>query len=150
MKVLISLRLYPDACGVMFFECWVLSRASWFWIYVILMPGKGLSSRLCSIYGLKQALRSWHNHLVPHIKSLGFEQNPADACVTRLIESGSISIVTVVHVDDIFAWELKSKWDQFCEDLNRLVTINNLGDLRWYACCRFSRDWNAGTVTSFR
>ena len=54
-----------------------------------------------SLYGLKQASRSWHNHLLTHMKSLGFEQRPADACVMRLIESGSVSIVTVVHVDDI-------------------------------------------------
>ena len=71
------------------------------------------------------------------MKSLGFEQSPADACVMRLIESGSVSIVTAVHVDDIFAVGLKARCDQFCEDLNRLVPINNLGRLRWYAGCRF-------------
>ena len=54
-----------------------------------------------SLCGLKQAWRSWHNHLVTHMKSLGFEESPADACVMRLIELGSVSIVTVVHVDDI-------------------------------------------------
>ena len=41
-----------------------------------------------SLYGLKQASRSWHNHLVTHMNSLGFGQSPADACVIRLIESG--------------------------------------------------------------
>ena len=90
-----------------------------------------------SIYGLKQASRSWHNHIITHMKSLGFQQSLADACVLRLVESGSVSIVTVVHVDDIFAVELKTRCDQFCEDLNHLVTINNLGKLRWYAGCRF-------------
>ena len=83
------------------------------------------------------------------MKSLGFEQSPADACVMRLIESGSVSIVTVVHVDDIFAVGLKAtrRCDQFCEDVNRLVPINNMRMLRWYAGCRFSRDWDAGTLT---
>ena len=100
-----------------------------------------------SLYGLKQASRSWHNHLLSHMKSLGFEQSPADACVMRLIESGTVSIVTVVHVDDIFAVGRKARCDQFCEDLNRLVPINNLGELRWYAGCRFSRDLGAGTLT---
>ena len=80
------------------------------------------------------------------MKSLGFEQSLADACVLRLIESGSVSIVTVVHVDDIFAVGLKARCDRFCEDLNRLVPINNLGELWWYAGCRFSRDWDAGTL----
>ena len=81
------------------------------------------------------------------MKSLGFEQSLADACVLRLVESGSVSIVTVVHVDDIFAVGLNARCDQFCEDLNRLVPINNLGELRWYAGSRFSRDWDTGTLT---
>ena len=121
-------------------------------VFMRLPPGCGeMSGKIVrlnrSLYGLKQASRSWHNHLITHMKSLGFEQSLADACVLRLIESGSVSIVTVVHVDDIFAVGLKARCDQFCEDLNRLVPINNLGELRWYAGCRFSRDWDAGTLT---
>ena len=100
-----------------------------------------------SLYGLKQASRSWHNHHITHMKSLGFEQSLTDACVLQLAESGSVSIVTVVHADDIIAVGLKARCDQFCEDLNRLVPINNLGDLRWYAGCRFSRNWATGTLT---
>ena len=99
-----------------------------------------------SLYGLKQASRSWHNHLITHIRVFDLS-SLADACVLRLIESGSVSIVTVVHVDDIFAARLEARCDQFCEDLNRLVPINNLGEMRWYAGCRFSRDWDAGTLT---
>ena len=34
-----------------------------------------------SLYGLKQASRTWHRHLVFRLKSLGFEQSLADACV---------------------------------------------------------------------
>ena len=33
------------------------------------------------------------------------------------------------------------------EKLNRLVSINNLDELRWYAGCRISWDWSAGTLT---
>ena len=73
------------------------------------------------------------------MKSVGFAQSLADACVSRLVESDSVSIVTVMHVDDIFAAGLMARCDQFCDDLNRLVPINNLGELRWYAGCRFSR-----------
>ena len=83
-----------------------------------------------SLDGVKQDSKSWYNHLVTHIKSLGFAQCPADACVMRLIESGSVSIVTAVNVDDIFAVEVKSRCDQFCENLNRLVPVNTLGELR--------------------
>ena len=100
-----------------------------------------------SLYGLKQASRSWHNHLLSHMKNLGFEQSLADACILRLVESGTVFIVTVVHVDDIFAVGRNARCDQFCKDLNRLVPINNLGELRWYAGCRYARDWDAGTLT---
>ena len=45
-----------------------------------------------------------------------------------------------VHVDDIFAVGRKERCDWFCEDFNHLVPINNLGELRWYAGCHYSRD----------
>ena len=100
-----------------------------------------------SLYGLKQALRSWHNHLLLHIKSLDFDQSLAGACVLRSVEFRTVSIVTVVHVDDIFAVGRKARYDQFCEDFNRLVPINNLSELRCYVDCWYSRDWDADTLT---
>ena len=113
--------------------------------FMLLPPGCGeMSGKIVrlnrSLYGLKQASRSWHNYLITHMNSLGLEQSLADACVLRLVESGSVSIVTVMHVDDIFAVGLKARCDQFCEDPNRLLPINNLAELRRYAGCRFSRD----------
>ena len=56
-----------------------------------------------SLYGLKQASRSWHAHLTTCLKTLGFQQCLADACVFRLVEEGRAAIIAVVHVDDIFA-----------------------------------------------
>ncbi|CAB1120305.1 unnamed protein product [Ectocarpus sp. CCAP 1310/34] len=65
----------------------------------------------------------------------------------RLIESGVVTMVVVIHVDDIFSIGLKSRCDQFGVDLNRYVPISNLGELRWYTGCRFSRDTVLGTVS---
>ena len=56
-----------------------------------------------SLYGLKQALRTWHAHLATCLKTLGFQRCLADACVFRLVEEGRVAIIMVVHVDDIFA-----------------------------------------------
>ena len=110
------------------------------------MSGKAV--KLChSLYGLKQASRQWHHHLLRGMRGLGFERCEADACVTRLVEEGAVSVVVVVHVDYNFAMRLKSRCDTFCEELNQCVLINNLGELRWYTGCRFSRDWDAGTLT---
>ena len=50
-------------------------------------------------------------------------------------------------MDNIFAVERKARCDKLCEDLNRLVPIKNLGELRWYAGCQYSKDWDAGTLT---
>ena len=54
-----------------------------------------------SLYGLKQASRTWHAHLTRCLKILDFEQCMTDVCVSRLIEDGRMTITAVVHVDDI-------------------------------------------------
>ena len=100
-----------------------------------------------SLYGLKQASRTWHNHLVRGMRFLGFEQCAADACVMRLVEDGVVSMVVVVHVGDILSIGRKSRCDQFDRDLNQYVPITNLGELRLYAGCRFSHDFDSGTIT---
>ena len=100
-----------------------------------------------SLYGLKQASRTWRNHLVRAMRCLGFEQCAADACVMRLVENGTVSMVVVVHVDDIFSVGRKNRCDQFGRDLNQYVPITNLREMRLYAGCHFSRDFDAGTIT---
>ena len=120
-------------------------------VYIRLPPGYGALSRKAvrlrrSLYGLKQASRKWRYHLVRGMKALGFEQCEADACVMRLVEDGGVSVVVVVHVDDIFAIGRKSRCDKFGDDFDAYVPITNLGELRWYAGCRFERDRVAGTV----
>ena len=77
-------------------------------VYLRLPQGCGaLSGKVVklarSLYGLKQASRTWHNHLVRAMRCLDFEQCAADACVMRLVENGTVSMVVVVHVDDIFS-----------------------------------------------
>jgi len=99
-----------------------------------------------SLYGLKQASRTWHHHLVRAMRRLGFEQCAADACVMRLVEDGKVTMVVLVHVDDIFSLGRKSRCDQFGKDLNQYVPITNLGELRLYAGCRFSRNFDSGTI----
>ena len=44
-------------------------------------------------------------------------------------------------------WPVKRGVTGFCEDLNHLVPINNLGELRWYAGCHYSRDKVVGLLT---
>jgi len=100
-----------------------------------------------SLYGLKQASRLWHAHLITCLKSLGFEQCQADVCVFRLIEDGRVAITAVVHVDDIFSVGRKERCDRFCMDLNEMIPVKNLGELKWYGGCFYSRDRDRGTLT---
>lgn len=99
-----------------------------------------------SLYGLKQASRTWHIHLIAALKSLGFEQCAADACVLRLVENGSVTLVIAIHVDDLFTCGRKSRCDKFVADLNRLLPVNNLGILCFFGGCRFTQDLVAGSV----
>lgn len=89
-----------------------------------------------SLYGFKQAPRSWYRHLIIHIKSLSFKQRLVNAqqYILRLAEDGELPISAIVRVDDIFAVSLKSRCDGLCEDLNRSFPFIRcfLRQLRWY------------------
>ena len=99
-----------------------------------------------SLYGLKQASMLWHNHVVIRLKNPCFEQSLADACVFRLIVVGSVAVIAEVH-DDIFTVGRTERCYRVCEYLNHLVSINNLGKLRWFAGCHYSRDKVTGILT---
>ena len=96
---------------------------------------------------MKQASRSWHAHLTSCLKTLGFQQCLADACIFRLAEKGHVAIIAVVHVNDIFAVGLESECDVFRDELNRMVPVKTFGELRWYGSCHFTREWNMDTLT---
>ena len=100
-----------------------------------------------SLYGLKQASRSWHAHLTICLNTLGFQQCLADAYVFRLVKEGRIASIAVVHVDDIFAVEFKSRCYVFRDELNRMVPVKNLGELKWYGSCHYTREREMGTLT---
>ena len=100
-----------------------------------------------SLYGFKQASRSWHAHLITCLKTLGLQQCLADARVFRLVEEGRVAIIAVVLVDDIFAVRLKSRYDVFRDELNRMVPVKKLGELRWYGGCHYKRERDMGTLT---
>ncbi|GJW80874.1 retrotransposon protein, putative, ty1-copia subclass [Tanacetum coccineum] len=53
-----------------------------------------------SIYGLKQASRSWNKRFDEEIKRYGFTQNPDEPCVYKKA-SGSIIVFLILYVDGI-------------------------------------------------
>ncbi|GJS65451.1 retrotransposon protein, putative, ty1-copia subclass [Tanacetum coccineum] len=75
------------------------------WVLVDLPPGcKTVGSRKYqasrSIYGLKQASRSWNKRFDEEIKRFGFTQNLDEPCVHRKA-SGSNATFLILYVDDI-------------------------------------------------
>jgi len=62
------------------------------------------SNKVCklqrSIYGLKQASRSWNIRFDETIKELGFSQNPDESCMYKRV-SGSAIVFLILYVDDI-------------------------------------------------
>ena len=53
-----------------------------------------------SLYGLKQALRSWNKRFDQVIKSFGFDQNEEESCVYRKMQD-DIVVFLILCVDDI-------------------------------------------------
>ena len=50
-------------------------------------------------------------------------------------------------VDDIFAVGLKSRCDVFRDELNLMVHVKNLRELRWYGGYHYTRERERGTLT---
>ena len=91
LLVALACELDLDLCHFDAEQAFVLS------VYIRLPPSYGaLSGKVVrlrrSLYGLNQASRTWHYHLVRGIKALGFEQCEAYACVMRLMEDGAVDI----------------------------------------------------------
>ena len=53
-----------------------------------------------SIYGLKQASRSWNQHFDKVIKSFGFIQTYGEACIYKKVSGSSVAFL-ILYVDDI-------------------------------------------------
>ena len=65
---------------------------------------KGQEQKVCklnqSIYGLKQASRSWNIRFDTSIKSYSFDQNVDEPCVYKKINKGKVAFL-VLYMDDI-------------------------------------------------
>ena len=59
-----------------------------------------VSKLLRSIYGLKQASRSWNLRFDETIKTYGFEQNVDEPCVYKYIKEKKV-VFLILYVDDI-------------------------------------------------
>ena len=75
------------------------------------MSGKVMRPNKSS-YGLKQASRTWHAHLMTCLQRQGFEQCLTDVRFFRLIKDGHVTITAAVRVDDNLAVGRKERCDR--------------------------------------
>ena len=109
IRILLSIAAYCD------YEIWKMDVKTPFHngyleenIYMMQPDGfinEGQEHMICklhnSIYGLKQALRSWNKCFDQVIKSFGFDQNEEEPRVYRKMRD-DIVVFLILYVDDIF------------------------------------------------
>ena len=93
-----------------------------------------------SIYGLKQASRSWNLRFDEVIKSFGFVQNAEETCIYKKMSGSSVAFL-VLYVDDILLIKdnvelLKS----VKEYLNSKFSMKDLGEAAYVLGIKIYRD----------
>ena len=93
-----------------------------------------------SIYGLKQASRSWNIRFDDEIKKLGFMRNPKEPCVYKKL-SGSIVVFLVLYVDDILLIGNDIPMlESIKSSLSRVFSMKDLGEATYILGIRIYRD----------
>ena len=116
-----------------------------------LLPGCGTMSgkvvRLNkSLYGLKQASRTFYKRLMSDLKRIGFEQSLSDPRVLRFMMGDEVMGIVAIHVDDILYAGTKSLAKVVVEALGDSLPTKNLGEVKFFLGCAFIRDREAGTI----
>ena len=103
---------------------------------------KKYPNRVCrlvkSIYGLKQASRSWNLCFHEKVKELGFSRTPDESCI-YVKASGSVVVFLVLYVDDILLIgnhvpELQSvkAW------LGKCFSMKDLGEAAYFSILEYT------------
>ena len=114
LAMLKSIRILLSIAACLDYEIWKMDVKTAFLngyleesIYMMQPEGfvaKGQHQKVCkllrSIYGLKQASRSWNLRFDETIKTYGFEQNVDEPCVYKYIKEKKV-VFLVLYVDDI-------------------------------------------------
>ena len=114
VAMLKSIRILLSIAACLDYEIWQMDVKTAFLngyleedIYMAQPDGfinKDQQNKVCkllkSIYGLKQASRSWNLRFNETIKTYGFEQSPDEACVYKLLKDQAV-VFLILYVDDI-------------------------------------------------
>lgn len=93
-----------------------------------------------SLYGLKQAARSWNDEINEILINIGFHQSKADACLYSKRESDGW-VYLLIYVDDIVvAAKSSATIDRIRVAIQGTIDIEDLGDISHYLGMAITRD----------
>jgi hypothetical protein len=148
VRILLSIAAYFD------YEIWQMDVKTAFLngnltedVYVIQPEGfvnPKDAGKVCklqrSIYGLKQASRSWNLRLDEVVKGFGFIQNGEEACVYKK-ESGSSKAFLILYVDDILLIGNDANFlNEIKESLKKSFSMKDLGEAAYILGIKIYRD----------
>ncbi|KMQ86061.1 retrovirus-related pol polyprotein from transposon tnt 1-94 [Lasius niger] len=95
-----------------------------------------------SIYGLKQAAKSWNDKLKETLQMYGFMQGEADSCLFAKQENENL-ILLAVYVDDMLVTGNSRKFIQdTMQTLGKQFDVIDLGEVKHYVGIEVTRDIN--------
>ena len=93
-----------------------------------------------SIYGLKQASRSWNKRFDEEIKNFGFIQNKEEPCVYKKV-SGSSIMFLILYVDDILLMGNNTTlMEQTKNSLKTSFSMKDMGEAQYILGIKIYRD----------
>jgi hypothetical protein len=100
-----------------------------------------------ALYGMRIAGKLWNKDMDKFLKSIGFTNCNADACVYKGIFNGE-SMYILVHVDDFsLACKTKDTMAKFKSTMDEKFGIKDLGAMKRYLAYQVNRDRMQGTIT---
>jgi hypothetical protein len=121
-------------------------------IYVMPPEGVEIKEGYCwklkkSVYGLKQAGRTWNRTLDRRLTGMGFTRLDAETCLYVSRDDKGHVCFLVVYVDDIIlATNFKPYSDEIKRKLGNEFKMRDLGSLKWVLGIEIDRDRKAGTI----
>ncbi|CAI7803659.1 unnamed protein product [Closterium sp. NIES-54] len=110
-------------------------------------PGTQWSLRW-PVYGLRQALREWHDTLRTTLAALGFAPSTADPSLFLRTDTSLPLFYILVYVDDlVFATADTAGLAHVKSELQKRHTCTDLGELRSYLGLQITRDKAQRTIT---
>ncbi|CAI7799932.1 unnamed protein product [Closterium sp. NIES-53] len=100
------------------------------------------------VYGLRQALREWHDTLRTTLAALGFAPSTADPSLFLRTDTSLSSFYILVYVDNlVFATADTAGLAHVKSELQKRHTCTDLGELRSYLGLQITRDRARRTIT---